>query len=490
MYVCACGGNEEGGGGGRRTPADGGCVMSVQPPFSPLFFFLICFCFCFIATFVFNFFRYHTEMDNCSREIRVLLLRLCSIWGFIIGSWAVLQVATPLVLKDIVGKDVAPTWQGLFSATTAVSGMIFCALTGHFSDRIGRLEFLTPWVIFFFFTTILVVFSDVTGSIYMLWVARVAAISIPSTIIHAFLSDYLSGNALLEAFGYVGATFGTSMLTSSLLCGLISRYYSRVAALTFGSFLAAVGAILTFALKPPSKLRLNSPTAFDTEGTNLFHSAGGVMNSLRIISSDALLRNLICAMALLRVGNVNTHMMLVLFVDFRLGWGLPQMSVLAGFSAFLTVLFQLIGVRFLISSDIVLPVLFVLLAVVPIVAMGYALVMTGAQMYLISILTSMMTISSTICNAKITAIASENGVAGLALGCVGTLQNILEVFASLFLGRLLSWSFENHPRTHVLSGLPFIVNGAFLALVVIIVLYSHKRHGAGRVSWIEGVHTG
>ncbi|KAF8299169.1 hypothetical protein C3747_1g772 [Trypanosoma cruzi] len=430
-------------------------------------------------------------MDNCSRESRVLLLRLCSIWGFIIGSWAVLQVATPLVLKDIVGKDVAPTWQGLFSATTAVSGMIFCALTGHFSDRIGRLEFLTPWVIFFFFTTILVVFADITGSIYMLWVARIAAISIPSTIMHAFLSDYLSGNALLESFGYVGATFGTSMLTSSLLCGLISRYYSRVAALTFGSSLAAVGVIFTLALKPPSKFRLNSPTAFvNTEGTNLFHSAGGVMNSIRIISSDALLRNLICAMALLRVGNVNTHMMLVLFVDFRLGWGLPEMSVLAGFSALLTVIFQLIGVRFLISSDIVLPVLFVLLAVVPIVAMGYALAMTGAQMYLISILTSMMTIASTICNAKITAIASENGVAGLALGCVGTLQNILEVFASLFLGRLLSWSFENQPRTHVLSGLPFIVNGAFLTLVVMIVLYSHKRHGAGRASWIEGVHPG
>ncbi|RNF10262.1 putative transporter [Trypanosoma conorhini] len=430
-------------------------------------------------------------MDSSPRESRLLVFRLCVIWGFVIGSWAVLQVATPLVLKDIVGKDVAPTWQGVFTATTAVSGMIFCGLAGHYSDRVGRLEFLTPWMAFFFLTTILVVFSDITGSIYMLWVARVAAISIPSTILQAFFSDYLKGNALLESFGYLGATFGTSMITSSIMCGMISWYYSRVAALVFGACLAGIAMLLTLAVKLPGRSKFASPTVeAKAESNTLFSSSGGLASSLSTIYRDALLRNLICALAFLRVGNVTTHMMLVLFVDFRLGWKLPEMSLMVGVSAMVAVLCQLAGVRFVISSDIVLPVLFIVLAMLPLVTAGYAMAMTGPQMYIVSILGSLTTIASTIFNAKITAIASDNGVAGLALGCVGTLQNILEIFVALSLGRLLSWSFKTQPRTHILSGLPFIINGASLTLVVVIVLYSHKRYGRGRTSWVEGVHVG
>ncbi|RNF12004.1 putative transporter [Trypanosoma rangeli] len=428
-------------------------------------------------------------MDSSPRESRLFVFELCSIWGCVIGSWAVLQVATPLVLKDIVGKTEAPTWQGIFTATTAVSGVVLCGLTGHFSDRMGRLQFLTPWMVFFFVTTVLVVLSDIHGSIYMLWVARVAAISVPSTILHAFFSDYMKGNALLESFGYLGATFSTSMITSSFLCGVISWYYSRVAALTFGSCLACIGMLLTFAVKVPIRpLDASSTAEVKTETTPLFASASSLACSMSTIYKDTLLRNLICSLALLRVGNVTTQMMLVLFVDFRLGWGLPEMSIMVSVSAMFSVLCQIVGVRFVISSDIVLPVLFIVLAMIPLLTASYAMAVTGPQMYLVSILGSMASIAPTIFSAKITAIASEDGVAGLVLGCVGTLQNVLEVFVALTMGKLLSWSLENQPRTSILSGLPFIVNGVFLSVVVVIVLYTHKRYGSGRTSWVEAAH--
>ncbi|KEG11344.1 transporter [Trypanosoma grayi] len=434
-------------------------------------------------------------MDNVPRENRLLVYRLCCIWGLVIGSWAVLQVTTPLVLKDIVGKEVAPTWQGVMTATTAVSGMLFCGLVGHYSDRLGRLEFMSPWMVFFFFSTVLVTFSDVFRVIYPLWVARVAALSIPSTVLHAFLSDHISGNALLESFSYLGATFGVSMLSSSLLCGLIGWYYSRVASLMYGSCLSGIAALLTLMTKVPGVSRFNSPVTNSkteskaeskTEATALFRF-GGVMNSLRVVCKDTLLRNLILALALLRVGNVNTHMMLVLFVDYRLGWGLMEVSALTGISAALAVVFQLVGIKCVVTSNVVLPVLFMTLALAPVVAAGYAMAMTGFQLYVVSLLSAMTTLASTIFNAKVAALASDNGVAGLALGCVGTVQNLLEIVASLFLGRLMSWSFVNYPPTHILSGLPFLVNGLFLTSVVVIVLYSHRRYGAGRVSWEEGM---
>ncbi|KAH9601439.1 hypothetical protein LSM04_001874 [Trypanosoma melophagium] len=425
-------------------------------------------------------------MDNVPRESRFFVYRLCCIWGLVIGSWAVLQVTTPLILKDIVGKAIAPTWQGVFTATTALSGMLGCGIIGHFSDHIGRLEFLTPWIFFFFMSTLFILYGDIFRVIYPLWFARLVALSIPSTLVQAFLSDFLGGNALLESYSYVGATFGVSMLSSSLLCGLISWYFSRIASLVFGSLLCGFATIIALSTKLPGGSRTVSPLldAKSNESTAL-RASGGVKNSLRIIYRDNLLRNLIIALSILRVGNVNTHMMLVLFVDYRLGWGLPQVSVMTGISAFLAVVFQLIGVKFIITSNIVLPVLFVTLAIVPVVAMGYALAMTGFQLYVVVFLGSVTTLATTIFNAKIAALASDSGVAGLALGCVGTLQNLLEIGASLFLGRLMSWSFLNRSPTSVMSGLPFLVNGVVLTSVVVIVVYSHKRHGIGRAMWEE-----
>ncbi|ORC92196.1 transporter [Trypanosoma theileri] len=425
-------------------------------------------------------------MDNVPRESRLLVYRLCVVWGLVIGCWAVLQVTVPLILKDIVGKSIAPTWQGVFTATTALVGMLGCGITGHYSDHLGRLEFLTPWIFFFFLSSLFVLYGDMARVIYPLWFARFAALSIPATVLQAFISDYMGGHALLESFSYVGATFGISMLSSSLLCGLISWYFSRFATLMFATILSGSAFLLVLATKLPSGSRTVTPLVDSkSDESTALRSSGGVKNSLRIIYRDTLLRNLIIALSILRVGNVNTHMMIVLFVDFRLGWGLPQVSVMTGISAFLSVFFQLIGVRFVISSNIVLPVLFITLAIVPVVAMGYALAMTGFQLYVVTFLGSITTIATTIFNAKIAALASDSGVAGLALGCVGTLQNLLEIGASLFLGRLMSWSFSNRSPTSVMSGLPFLVNGALLTSVVVIVVYSHKRHGIGRTMWEE-----
>lgn len=423
-------------------------------------------------------------MDNIPRESRLLVYKLCCIWGLAVGSWTVLQITTPLLLIDIVGKEVAPTWQGVFFATTAMSGMFFCGIAGYLSDGMGRVKFITLWMLCFFVLTIFVVFSDITRSIYLLWMSRFGAITIPYTVIHAFLSDHLRGDALLESFSYMGATFGASVLLSSVFSGLIGQYHSRVASLIFGSCLSVLAVVLTLTMNLSSALIFRPSTAECRSETATLFRVGDVAGSnLRLIQKDPLLRNFIFALSLLRVGHVNTHMLLVLFANFRLGWGQMEVSVMLGVTAFLSVLFQLIGVRLIILMDIVLPALFVLLAIDPFLAAGYAMAMTGPQLYVVSVLCSMTSIASTTFNAKITALASERNAAGLVLGCVGTVQSLLEVVASLFLGRLMSWSFTNFSRSHVMSGLPFFVNGLGLTLVVGIVLYSHVRYGVGRVTW-------
>nr|CCC50818.1 conserved hypothetical protein [Trypanosoma vivax Y486] len=415
-------------------------------------------------------------MGTMQEENRILVIKICSIWALTAGSWAVLSINTPLLLDEIAGKEVSPTWQGVFTATTALSGMLFCGVGGYYSDRVGRMEFLIPWMIIFSLSTVFVACSTVYKSVFLLWIARVPALSIPSTIIHAILADYMSESALMETYGYATATFGISVLVSSSLCGLISLYISRLAAIIFAAFLAFGGLLLTVITKLPSRVRpqLHSKN-LQEELVLLSKPPTRVTDGLLKIYRNTQLRNFILALVLLRTGNTNIQSLLVLFLAYRLKWKTPEVSALMVVGSLVVIGVQLLGVKCVLTNNKACVVLIISLSLAPLVAMAYAFAMSATEMYAVAVMSSLLTISGTILDTKVAALASESNSTGLVLGCVGTLHNSLDVVTSLSLGRLMSWSFSSYPPSSVMSGLPFVVNSAIYVASLLIVTHTKYR---------------
>lgn len=420
-------------------------------------------------------------LANSDPDARRVIHKLCLTWGFIVSSWAALGATTPLLLKDIVGSADAAWWQGVFTATTAMSGALFCTALGYLSDKTGRITMLLPWITAFFLATVCVVYADVLHNVWFLWIARLPALAIPSAILFAFASDVVQGKEVLEAHALLGATFGISLLGGSVLCGLLGRFVSRFAALTSASFMATCAAfVAATTVVPPAFNLLSSPTSPSSAGKNL-----AFLETARVVHKDPLLRLLIFAFALLRVANVNSYFMFVLFTNFRLGWETFDAAIALGLVGSLGVLWQLFGLKYIVAThDNVVPFLLFSLVVNPITMIGYGVATSSTAMYCVVVLGSMSGIASSILTAKISVLAAESGVAGMALGLVGSLQNLIEVFASLLFGELLAWAMRHYQPSDIELGIPYFVNALVYASVIGIIYYAHHRHGTARLQWV------
>lgn len=419
-------------------------------------------------------FRPAALFEAVSNETRSVLLRLCATWGCIISSWAVLGATVPLLLKDIVGPSDAAWWQGVFTSTTALSGALSCALLGYYSDKIGRLEMLLPWITAFFLSTICVVFAEVTRSVYLLWVARLPAIAVPSTILFAFATDLVQGSHVLEAHGLLGATFGVSLLAGSLTCGIIGYYVSRFAALCTASFFATAAAFV-------SATTIVAPQNVASAGVK--HES--FIEAVKVVRRDPLLRLIIVAFALVRVANVNSYFMFVLFTNYRLGWQTFDAAIALGLVGSLAVFWQIFGVRYIVTShENVIPFLILTLACYPIAMVGYGLATSSAAMYAVAVFGSVAGIASSILTTKISVISAEVGISGMSLGLVGSIQNVVEVVVALAFGRLLSWSLHTYNPDDVMLGLPYFVNAGFFAMAIGMVVYAHRVYGIHRPQWV------
>lgn len=426
---------------------------------------------------------FSTMLQQADPEARKVIFKLCLTWGFIVSSWAAIGATAPLLLKDIVGPANAAWWQGVFTATTAVSGALFCMALGYLSDKSGRLAMLLPWITAFFLSTVCVVYAEVMHSVWFLWVARLPALAVPSAITFAFASDVVHGKEVLEAHGLLGATFGVSLLLGSVMCGLVGRFVSRFAALTSASLLATCAAFVAAStVVPPTSQLLSPSTASSPTSTS---SARSFVDAARVVQKDPLLRLLIIAFALLRVCNVNSYFMFVLFTNFRLGWETFDAAIALGLVGSLGVLWQLFGLKYIVQThDNVVPFLLFSLAVNPITMIGYGVATTSAGMYCVVILGSVSGIAASILTAKISVLAAECGAAGMALGLVGSVQNLVEVFASLMFGELLAWSMRTYKPDDIGMGTPYFVNAAAYAGVVLLVCFAHYRYGASRLQWV------
>lgn len=425
-------------------------------------------------------------------DARRLIVKLCLTWGFIVASWAALGATTPLLLRDIVGPADAAWWQGVFTSTTALSGACLCTLLGHYSDRVGRMQMLLPWITAFFLSTVCVVYAEVLRSVWPLWLARLPALAAPSTILLAFASDIVHGKEVLEAHGLLGATFGIALLMGSLVCGVVGKFVSRLAALLVASAFATCSAfIASMAIVPPSR----SPTSYgspvsttsSSKVASLASSSGqeSLFEAALTVRRDPLLRLLVLGFALQRVGNVNSYFMFVLYTNARLGWETFDVSVALGLIGSLGVVWQLIGVKCIVSRfDNVLPFLAVALVIHPIAMIGYGFATTSGAMYALIVVGSAAGISASILTAKIAVLAAEVGAAGMALGLVGTVQNVLEVSSALLFGQLLSWTMKTYAIDNVLFGLPYFVNSLVYVASLLVLLYAHKRHGECRPQWV------
>ena len=410
-------------------------------------------------------------MEHVSLENRALLLKICLVWGSIVSSWAILGALTPLMLKDFVGGVEAARWQGIFTATTAVSGMTFCTLLGYFSDRLGRLQMLLPWITFYFLSTVCVLYAQLWQNVYLLWIARLAALSIPSAILFAFTSDLVKGPAVLQAHGYLGAAFGASLLVGSVICAVIGSY-DRFAAICTSCALACVAAFgaATTILAPPT----------------VALPVGSFAETIYAVRRDPLLSLLVFAFALMRVCNVNSYFMFVLFTNYRLGWGIFHTSVTLGIVGSLGVFLQIFGTRFILNSKISAfhwLQLFCLLCTLTMI--GYGSVATTEGMYCVAIFGSFASIGGSIFTAKITALSAEDGIAGTSLGLVGSIQNFLEIFFALGFGKLLSWAMSTYSPEDWLLGTPYFINGALYFCVFLLVVFAHRKYGTSRAVWVK-----
>lgn len=463
-------------------------------------------------------------LESVPPESRALIARVCLIWSLIITVWATHAALIPLLVKDLLGTADAAWWQGIFTSTTAVSGTIFCSYFGYSSDRIGRREMLVPWVVAFVIAALSVTFAEQLRdetSIYFLWIPRVVAISIPSTVLHAYAADLARGGSVVESHGLLGASFGISLLFGSLICGILASTYGRLAAFAFASGVATVASLVVFSLSPKRSASGSvSPTPFASPTTSnpaatasdaaengaasnkdmgyhystvpLSSSSGGegktvetFMDGVRLVQRDGLLRCLIFALALLRVANVNSYFMFVLFVNYRLGWQAFDAAVSFGVIGVLGVLWQALGIRYIVQRhENVVPFLVMSLACFPILMFGYGCASTTAQMYTVAVMGSVSSVSAAILPAKISILASETGASGFALGLVGSLQNVMEIVLALFFGKLLQWAVRTYQPNDWMLGVPYFANSVVYLLALFVVLFGHRRYGKQRANWI------
>ena len=408
-----------------------------------------------------------------------IVAKMLAVWALCGFTWAGTINATPLILKDIVGPVEAAEWQGRLTAVTATAGMILCPSVGYLSDKYGRVGILRLWLIAFSVSIFLVFFADLHQHIYPLIVSRMVPLSAASTVIFALTSDVSQGSEVLTIHGFLGGFFGTAALIGAGGVGIIARLYSRRAALAGVALVSAVTPLIATSMHKDKV-----PLPAKSSHTSYFKAAKF------IATQDPLLRSLIIAFALLRVGNVNSMLMFTLYSNYRFNWDMFDVASMLGVAGALGVVWQLVGVKYIVDRyDNVVPFLIGTLALLPIATAGKGLATQGWHLWVCGLLTSVGGVTASIFNTKITVLASDDGLSGTALGLVGTLQNGMEIVLSIFFGNLLAWVFEVYPKSSTMLGLPYFINAFTYVLCIGFVLYGHIRFGHTHATWLSHTDT-
>ncbi|KPA86261.1 hypothetical protein ABB37_00491 [Leptomonas pyrrhocoris] len=424
-------------------------------------------------------------MESQSRETVWYLARMCALWGAISGSFNILQICIPLITRDI-SKDGAAQWLGIFMSTNAVCGAFFSVGGGFVSDFVGRMALMQPWTFYFFLSILAVMAADYFSNVYFLLFARTAAISIPTTILLAYLSDFLRDAALVESYGYLSGSFGVVNLTATLLCGLLNEMYSRAASLLLALFLSAVALYLVlFSPAPASVQEALIERAEETRqrGKKDTVSREEFYRAIRLIVADRYLLLVCIACSTVRMANMNDHLMLVFFISYRTNGSLSSISYVLGLMAFTMSVSQLVLLPLAVRRHCVYSALLISLLLMSVCVASMALCFSLPNFAVAVLLLGCSLIAPSVFNARISALTSASGISGVTLGVVSTLTNTTEAFAAVLYGNLLQWASQAFGVESVWSGIPFIINGATVLLAMLLVMYAEWRYGRKFGPW-------
>lgn len=424
-------------------------------------------------------------MESLPRETVWHVARMCALWGAVSGSFNILQICIPLIMRDI-SKDGAAQWLGIFMSTNAICGAVFSVAGGFFSDFVGRMALMQPWTIYFLFSVLAVIMADGFLNVYFLLFARTAAISIPTTILLAYLSDFLRGAALVESYAYLSGSFGVVNLAATLLCGLLNEIYSRMASLLLALVMASVAVYL--ALRSPEPPSVQEALATRAEESRLLGKKDVVsreefFRALRFLVADRYLLLICIACSTVRLANMNDHLMLVFFISCRTNAGLSSISYVLSLMALTMSISQLVALPMAVRHRCVYRALLASLLVMSLCVVSMAFCFRMWHFAINAFFLGCSLIAPSVFNARISALTSASGISGVTLGVVSTLTNTAEVIVAVLYGYLLQWAIRVFGEGSVWSGIPFMVNGATVFVAVLLVLFAEARFGRKFGSW-------
>ncbi|KPI90239.1 putative transporter [Leptomonas seymouri] len=424
-------------------------------------------------------------MDLLPRESLWHVLRMCALWGAIAGSFSIIQICIPLITRDVSGDDAAK-WLGIFMSTTAVCGAIFSVVGGFLSDFVGRMTLMRPWTLYFLFSVLAVVAADHFANLYLILFARTAAISIPTTILLAYFSDFLRDAALVESYAYLSGSFGAANLTATLLCGVLNSLFSRMASLLLALFLSCVS--LYIVMRSPAPPAVQDALAKRSDearqhGKKDAVSLGEFIRSVRLIVADRYLLLICIACSTVRMANMNDHLMLVFFISYRTHGNLSSISYVLGLMAFTMSLSQLVLLPLAARYCCVFRALLLSLLVMFVCIFSMAFCFNLGHFAVVTFFLGASLIAPSIFNARISVLTSASGISGVTLGVVSTLTNTAEVFAAVGYGELLEWAMGSFGESSYWSGAPFMINGTTVALAMLMVIFAECRYGKKCKPW-------
>lgn len=424
-------------------------------------------------------------MESLPRETIWHVVRMCALWGAISGSFNILQICIPLITRDI-SEDGAAQWLGIFMSTNAVCGAVFSVIGGFFSDFVGRMALMQPWTLYFFLSVFAVIAAEYSSNVYFLLFARTAAISIPTTILLAYLSDFLRDAALVESYAYLSGSFGVANLAATLLCGLLNGMYSRTASLLLA--LAMSGLALYIVMRSPAPPAVQETLVARAEETRQRGKKDKVSReefyrAIRLIAVDRYLLLVCVACSTVRMANMNDHLMLVFFISYRSNAGLSSISYVLGLMAFTMSASQFVALPLAVRRRCVFPALLTSLLLMSLCVMSMALCFTLGHFAVTAFLLGFTLIAPSIFNARISALTSTTGISGVTLGVVSTLTNTTEAVVAVLYGNLLKWATHTFGEESLWSGIPFLLNGATVFLAMTLVLFAEWRYGRKYGPW-------
>jgi DHA1 family tetracycline resistance protein-like MFS transporter len=338
------------------------------------------------------------------------------------------------------------------------------------SDRIGRLGLLRIWCIAYAAGILLVVWGMRRGLVESLFIARLPAASVPFFIILALCADIAKGPALLQSHGHVGSIMGASALIGSFGAGIIGRWWGNQGAMLTAFFFSLLAIAMAFMMRPVPQQR---------------GSHANFIDSMRVVLRDPLLSLTVLSFSMVRVGNVNINVVYVLYAAFRFEWTILEVSFMLGIRGALAVYLQAAGTQLLARQPpkAAIKALHWLMFAHPLSMLTMGLAWDGTSFMFFSTLNTITWVAISILTSKVAALSHKEGIAGLALGAVGSLQNLIEIFAAIGFGWLLRYTVKTYAPTSAASGLPFYVNGLWYLLACGVLWFADARYGENRAGW-------